>query len=304
MRLAQQTTPGQRRGLARPTYTLLAVHAHPDDESSGTGGLLRLAADQGHTTVLVTCTNGDLGDVKDPRLRLNPRERPADRQQLATVRHAELHRAAAILRVTHLYTLGYHDSGMDGWETNTAPHVFAQARLDEVVGQLVPIIRQHRPHVVVTYDEQGGYGHPDHIMTHRATLAALTAAADATRYLEAGPPWQAQKIYYTAWARSDALRTFKIMHLLRQKTCLRDPDFDPQSLGCPDELITTRVNVRPALRAKWQALFTHRSQMHQYDFFWWFVRLTGPWLYRYESFRCVTSPTPLAGPEADIFAGL
>src|SRR5499425_2315057 len=88
------------------TYTLLAVHAHPDDEASGTGGLLRLAADRGHTTVLVTCTNGDLGDVKDPRLRLQPRERPADRQRLAEVRHRELQRAAAILGVTRLYPLG------------------------------------------------------------------------------------------------------------------------------------------------------------------------------------------------------
>src|ERR1041384_5093159 len=79
---------------ARRTFTLMAVHAHPDDESSGTGGLLRLAAAQGHTTVLVTCTNGDLGDVKDPRLRLQPREQPADRQRLAEVRHAELRQAA------------------------------------------------------------------------------------------------------------------------------------------------------------------------------------------------------------------
>src|SRR5215813_15275203 len=87
---------------ARRTFTLMAVHAHPDDESSGTGGLLRLAAERGHTTVLVTCTNGDLGDVKDPRLRLDPRQYPADRQRLAEVRHRELQRAAALLGVTHL----------------------------------------------------------------------------------------------------------------------------------------------------------------------------------------------------------
>ena len=289
---------------ARRTFTLMAVHAHPDDESSGTGGLLRLAAEQGHTTVLVTCTNGDLGDVNDPRLRLKPRDDPADRQRLAEVRHAELRRAAAILGVTHLYLLGYHDSGMHGWETNTEPHAFAQARVEAVVGQLVPIIRQHRPDVVVTYDEQGGYGHPDHIMAHRVTMAALAATAEATHCPEAGPPWHVPKVYYTAWARSDALRALKLMHRLGQKTCLRDSDFDPHSLGCPDELITTRVNVRPVLRAKWQALFAHRSQMHQWDFFWWFVRLTGPWLYQYESFRCVYSRLPLQGPESDVFTGL
>jgi len=296
--------PATTTATARKTHTLLAVHAHPDDESSGTGGLLRLAAAQGHTTVLVTCTNGDLGDVKDPRLRLQPRENPVDRQRLAEVRHAELQRAATILRVTHLYELGYHDSGMQGWETNTAPDAFAQADVETAARQLVQIIRQHRPDVVVTYDEQGGYGHPDHIMTHRVTMAALAAAAEVARFPEAGAPWQVHKVYYTAWARSDALRTLKLLHLLRRKTRLRDPDFDPQSIGCPDELITTRVDIRPVLRAKWQALFTHRSQMHHLDFFWWFVRLAGPWMYRYESFCCVRSPSPLQGPESDIFAGL
>ena len=299
-RQALVTTPAP----VKRTFTLLAVHAHPDDESSGTGGLLRLAAEQGHTTVLVTCTNGDLGDVKDRRLRLQPREHPADRQCLAAVRHAELQKAAAILGVTHLYPLGYRDSGMQGWETNREPHAFAQAQVEDVAGQLVQIMRRHRPDVVVTYDENGGYGHPDHIMTHRVTMAALEAAADATRFPESGAPWQVRKVYYTAWARSDALRALKMMHLLRRKTCLRNPDFDPQSIGCPDELITTRVPVRPVLRTKWQALFTHRSQMHQFDFFWWFVRLTGPWLYQYESFRCVCSPSPLQGPESDVFAGL
>src|SRR6476659_9610111 len=108
--------PVTTTATARKTFTLMAVHAHPDDESSGTGGLLRLAAEQGHTTVLVTCTNGDLGDVKDPRLRLKPREHPADRQRLAEVRHAELQQAAAILGGRHIYTKKYHDSGMQGWQ--------------------------------------------------------------------------------------------------------------------------------------------------------------------------------------------
>src|SRR5712691_2808051 len=144
--------------------------------------------------------------------------------------------SAAILGVTHLYALVYHDSGMQGWETNVDPYAFAQASVEDVVSRLVHIIRQHRPDVVVTYDEQGGYGHPDHIMTHRVTMAALVAAAETARFPEAGAPWQVRKVYYTAWARSDALRALKMMHLLRQKTRLRDPDFEPQSIGCPDVL--------------------------------------------------------------------
>ncbi len=290
-------------GVSR-THTLLAVHAHPDDESSGTGGLLRLAANQGHTTVLVTCTNGDLGDVKAAALRLKPRDNPADRQRLAVIRHGELQKAAAILGIRHVYALAYHDSGMDGWETNHESQAFINTDLEAVTEQLVRIIRQHRPDIVVTYDEQGGYGHPDHIMTHRATMAAVQAAAAAARFPACGPAWQVHKVYYTAWARSDMLRAFKIMHYLGRKTPLRDPEFDPHALGCPDELITTRIDVRSVMRSKWQALFAHRSQTGGADFFWWFCRLTGRWVYPYESFRCVYSTQPIQAPETHIFAGL
>ena len=259
-----------------------------------------MAANAGHTTILVTCTNGDLGDVKDPALHLQPRHCLADRQRLAAIRHAELQQAATILGVTHVYTLAYHDSGMHGWETNQEPQAFINADLEEVTAHLVRIIRQHQPDVVITYDEQGGYGHPDHIMTHRATMAAVHAAAVATRFPTCGVPWPVRKVYYTAWARSDMLRVFKIMHYLGRKTPLRDPDFDPQKLGCPDECITTWIDVRPVMRSKWRALFAHRSQTGGINFVWWFLRLTGRWLYSHESFRCVSSIQPLQIPETKL----
>jgi N-acetyl-1-D-myo-inositol-2-amino-2-deoxy-alpha-D-glucopyranoside deacetylase/mycothiol S-conjugate amidase len=284
--------------------TLLAVHAHPDDECSGTGGLLRLAAERGHTTILVTCTNGELGEVNDPALHLHPRDNSADRQRLAQIRLQELHTAAEILGISHLYMLGYHDSGMQGWETNGDPQAFVNADPQDVTGHIVRIIRQHCPDVVVTYDANGGYGHPDHIMTHRMTMAAVEAAADTTRFPTAGTPWQVRKLYYTAWARSEMLRAFKIMRLLGLRTPLKDPDFDPNTLGCPDELITTRIDVRSVMRIKWRALFTHRSQIGRGKVFWWFLRLTGRWLYPYESFRCISSSIPLPRQESDIFAGL
>jgi LmbE family N-acetylglucosaminyl deacetylase len=285
-------------------FTLLAVHAHPDDESSGTGGLLRLAAEQGHCTILVTCTNGELGEVHASARRLDPRYNPAHRRQLAHIRRAELAKAAAVLGLTHLYMLGYHDSGMHGWETTAEPQAFVHANLEEAAARLGGIIRAHRPHVMVTYDTNGGYGHPDHIMAHRVTVAALAAAADAAQLPTAGLAWHVQKLYYTAWSRSEMLRVFKALHLLGRKTPLRDPDFDPSMLGCPDELITTRVDVRPVMRTKWRALFAHRSQMGQWNFFWWFLRLTGRWLYPYESFCCAQSTVPIKPPEKDIFAGL
>jgi len=285
-------------------FTLLAVHAHPDDESSGTGGLLRLAADQGHFTVLVTCTNGELGDVKDRSLQLRPLDNPADRKKLGVARQGELRRAADILGVATLYMLGYHDSGMDGWNTNHAPEAFFKVDLQEATRRLVTIIRAHRPHVVVTYDENGGYGHPDHVMTHRVTMAAVQAAAQGDQFPDSGPVWSVPKVYYTAWSRSEMMRVFKALHYLGRKTPLRDPEFDPHRFGCPDELITTRIDVRPVMREKWRALFAHRSQMAWHDFFWWFLRLTGRWLYAYESFRCVRSPEPIISGETDIFAGL
>jgi mycothiol S-conjugate amidase len=158
--------------------------------------------------------------------------------------------------------------------------------------------------VLITYDDHGGYGHPDHIMSHRMTMAALDAAADGTHYPEAGSPWSVPKVYYTAWARSEMLRVFKALHFLGRATPLRNPDFDPNSLGCPDELITTKVDIRPVLRDKWQALFSHRSQMGDSSFFRWFVHLGGRWFYPYESLRCVRSPRPIQPLEFDIFSGL
>lgn len=287
-----------------PSYTLLAVHAHPDDECSGTGGLLRLAADAGHQTVLVTCTNGALGEVRGIRRRLDPRHSLDDRQDLARIRDRELEQAARLLRIRHLYRLGYEDSGMAGWPTNHEPLAFVNVDPQQVIGRLVRIIRRHRPDIAVTYDETGGYGHPDHVMTHRMTVAALTAAADSTQFPAAGTAWQVAKLYYTAWARSEMLRAFKWMRVCGLKTPLRDPDFDPETFGCADPLITTKIDVRPVIGIKRRALFAHRSQMGRQMRLRCFLYLSERWLYRYESFRRIRPATPPASRESDIFSGL
>src|SRR5207244_11303720 len=124
---ARMRVLAHEKSMNRTPHTLMVVHAHPDDEASSTGGLLRLAAEQGHTTIVVTCTHGDLGEVKIPGLRLNPRQDPADRQRLALIRQEELAHAAALLGVTHVYRLGYHASGMGGWASNEERQALVQA---------------------------------------------------------------------------------------------------------------------------------------------------------------------------------
>src|SRR5919202_6707939 len=176
--------------------TLMAVHAHPDDECFGTGGVLIKYAEEGVRTALVTATRGEEGEIHDPDLT----EEEA-RPRLAEIREEELRRATALLRVGVQEFLGYRDSGMMGTPANEHPESFNKADLDEATGRLVRLIRTYRPQVLVTYNEDGGYGHPDHLQCHRITARAFDAAGDPARYPDAGPAWQPLKLYATAWSR-------------------------------------------------------------------------------------------------------
>ncbi len=138
----------------------MAVHAHPDDESSSTGGVLARYSPRGRQTVLVTCTNGEYGDGPD---HVKPGEPGHDPEQVAKKRLAELDEACQILGVAHLETLGYHDSGMPDWAYKDAECVFCNVPLEESVGRLVALVERYRPDVIVTYDDVGGYNHPDHL---------------------------------------------------------------------------------------------------------------------------------------------
>ncbi len=285
------------------TFTLLIVHAHPDDECSSTGGLILKSAREGHRVILITCTNGEMGEMKHLGMNLDP-DSETDRQRLGEIRREELTRAAQILNVSQVHTLGYRDSGMDGWEGNGHPEAFKNADEEEVVGKIVGYIRRYRPDVVVTYNEQGGYGHPDHVMANKVTTEAIEAAADPDRFPEAGREvWRVPKLYHTAWARSKMLRAWRWMRFLGQKTPLDDPDFREDKYGTPDELITTRVNISRHLRRKWRALIAHKSQING-NFFWWFVRMTGRWLYNEESFVCAHSQIEVRKNERSVFEGL
>lgn len=274
---------------------LMAVHAHPDDEATSTGGILARYAAEGVETVLVTCTDGSCGDGPGG---VKPGDPGHDRASVADARRSELETSARRLGVGHLELLGYRDSGMMGWATNDEPGAFWGMDVAEAAAPLVELMRRHRPQVVVTYDANGFYGHPDHIMAHRIAHAAAEVS---------GVP---AKIYHTAVPRSG---------IAELATVLRDAGFDPPepsereegqfaeadepTWGTPDEEITTCVDVSGFVDAKYEALAAHSSQADNV----FFLRL-GPELYgRFfgrEWFVRAADTSGAAVPEDDLFTGL
>ena len=156
--------------MAEP-LTLMAVHAHPDDEASS-GGILALYADQNVRTVVVTCTNGEFGDAPGG---IKPGQPGHDPEAVARQRLAELDQSVKILKVSDLETLGYHDSGMEEWDYKSRPEAFSNVPVATVAGRIAELITKYRPQVLVTYDDQGAYQHPDHV---HASLAAQAAAKE------------------------------------------------------------------------------------------------------------------------------
>ena len=176
------------------TLTMMAVHAHPDDEASSTGGVLASYAAQGIRTVVVTCTNGEFGDAQGG---VKPGQDGHDEQAVARLRLAELRESCAILGVTDLELLGYHDSGMPEWDYKDRPDAFCNIPQAQVAARISGLIERYRPQVLVTYDANGFYGHPDHIQAHRVAWRAFELA---------GPEGPA-KFYATAGPDSDQVTT-------------------------------------------------------------------------------------------------
>lgn len=294
-----RTRPAHRR-LPPVSPSLLCVHAHADDESIATGGVLARAAEEGSRTAVVTATGGELGEIVGEAM--DPEE---VRPRLAEVRRAELAAALDILAAGAPRFLGYRDSGMMGTAGNDDPRSFWNAPFDEAVGRLVAEIRAFRPDVLVTYDAFGGYGHPDHVQAHRVSLVAAEACAAAGLYPDAGGAWRIAKVYLGTIPRSVA--AFLNAELPRRG--LASPfgeETDPARLtmGTPDEQVTTIVDVGPWLDRKWSALRAHVSQIGPESFFLNIpeelrARVFGQeWFVRHRS----TVATPAA--EDDLFAGL
>ena len=276
-------------------FALMAVHAHPDDESISTGGTLLKYAAEGVKTILVYGTRGEAGEILDPEF-----VPPAPQMSIEDIRARELEKALKVLGVESTYFLGYRDSGIDVSSEDHHPNAFAHADLGEATARLVKIIRKARPHVIVTYNENGFYGHPDHIMANRVTLRAFDAAGDpefpGAQDLE---PWRPAKLYYTAVPVA-RLRLFYEMTLERGE----EPGFDPEVLGTPEVELTTVIDIRGHLPQKLKALFSHKSQIGPDSFF---KRIPEQWreeAFGFEYFVCVKGCRPSGRKEKDLFEGL
>ncbi|GAA2834904.1 PIG-L family deacetylase [Kitasatospora paracochleata] len=279
--------------MADRPLTLMAVHAHPDDEATGTGGVLARYAAEGIRTVLVTCTDGGCGDGPGG---VKPGEDGHDPAAVAALRRRELEASCQVLDVDHLELLEYADSGMMGWATNDAPGSFWRTPVAEGAARLAELMRHYRPDVVVTYDENGFYGHPDHIQANRITMAALELT-DLT-----------PKVYWTTAPRSMMERFGEVMREFGADFEEPDPAeaeavVEFPEIGLPDEEITTWVDTTEFGGQKFDALAAHASQGENIFFLKMgkerFTDLMGV-----ETFVRVRDTTGAAVPENDLFAGL
>lgn len=235
------------------TKRLLGVFPHPDDEGTMSGALLTYGQ-AGVETGLICLTRGEVGEISDPAL--------ATPETLGSVREGEMRAATQVLGVHNLWFSGYRDSGMAGTPENQDPRSLVQAEATDVVGKIVAVIREFRPQVVVTFDETGGYGHPDHIAAHKHTTSAFYAAADAAQYPELGPAYQVSKLYYSSFPRSALRKMGEWMQSQQVEVEAWVNRLNPEQMGLADELIDVRLDVLAHMETKGASWSKHRTQMN------------------------------------------
>ncbi|MEI8051407.1 MAG: PIG-L family deacetylase [Actinomycetes bacterium] len=266
--------------------TMLSIHAHPDDEALFTGGVIARYSREGVRQVLITCTDGHLGFDSVGRGSHDEGHAP---EAVGAERRSELLRATEILGVDRLETLGYRDSGMAGWDANDDHRSFVQAPLDEVGARIAAIITEEQPQVVVTYADDGFYGHPDHIATHHATMAGLALAQHPC------------KLYFVAMATGPR-KGFAELAAAAARVL---PEWIESELivGTDDDLVQTVIDCGPVSEIKRAALAAHGSQVDNAD-----LVAMEPELFRAifgtESFVRAADNTGSPLPEDDLFAGV
>src|SRR5690625_1184741 len=276
-------------------------HAHRDDESSKGAASTARYVSEGIDVLVVTCTGGERGSILHPN-----RDRPDVHADLTAIRRAEMDAAREILGIQQEW-LGYVDSGLP--EGDPLPPLpegsFALAPVDEAAGTLVEVMRRFRPHVVTTYDENGGYPHPDHVKCHKVTVAAFEAAGDPERYPDAGDPWEPAKLYYHHSfnrPRMVALHELMVDRGMVSPYAHRLEEW--KSNPAWDDRVTTRVPCAEWFPVRDRALLAHATQIDP-DGHWFAVptaiqREAWPT----EDYELVRSSVEVTMPEEDLFAGL
>ena len=285
---------------------LMAVHAHPDDESSKGAATMARYAREGVDVLVVTCTGGERGDILNPAM-----DRPEIRRDLAAVRREELVRAINVLGVRQV-DLGFVDSG---WVDPDAgadqppldPGCFAMQPMEVAGRALVEVVRRERPHVIITYDEKGGYPHPDHIMCHKVSVEAFEASGDPGRYPDAGEPWAPLKLYYAQTFHKErivALHEAMLGHGLESPYAERLSNWVDEPGAA--ERITTRVPCADYFPLRVEALLAHATQVEPPPEGWWFkvpVEVHAK-VWPTEDYQLARSLVETSLPEDDLFAGV
>lgn len=277
--------------------TILAIFAHPDDECFGTGGTLAKHTAPGGRVVLACATRGEAGEISDPAL--------ATPETLGMVREAELRASCDVLGVKELHFLGYRDSGMEGTPENDDPRCYHRADPARATRQLVALIREVKPQVVITFEPGGGYGHPDHIAVSRHTTAAYDLAGDPEAYPDAGAAWQPDRLFYTAIPTSsfDTLR--EQMKAMGLDTSMFDRGARTMRRSFTDDQITTVLDVSAQLEAKFAAFECHRTQ-HNPDGLFRRIpeELMREMMAREYYAQARPAPVPGAARSDDLFSGI
>jgi mycothiol S-conjugate amidase len=279
---------------------LMAVHAHPDDESSKGAATMAKYVSQGARVLVVSCTGGERGDILNPKLK----DDAEVLRDIAEVRRREMAKAAAILGVEH-HWLGFVDSGLP--EGDPLPPLpdgsFATQPVEVAAAPLVRLVREFRPHVMTTYDENGGYPHPDHVMCHKVSVEAFDAAGDPERYPEAGAPWQPLKLYYD---RAFSLARLRAIHAALLAKGLESPfqEWIDESDEREDRRITTRIECADWFPLRDDALRAHATQIDPDGSFFALDRELQRQTWSTEDWELARSHVPSDLPEDDLFAGV
>lgn len=290
-------------------FRLLAVHAHPDDESSkGSATMARYAA-AGAAVMVATCTGGERGDVLNQAMSGDAHAR----RDLAGLRRVEMANAIAALGVQQRW-LGFTDSGLP--EGDPLPDLpfgcFALQPLERAAAPLVKLVREFRPHVILSYDENGGYPHPDHIMAHRVAVEAYEAAGDPGRYPGTGEAWRVDKLYYD---RAFNPERFRALHLALEEAGLQSPyaeriaqwleaDAEGHQSPAPTHATTTQIECSAFFANREQALLAHRTQIDPAGFFFAVTLDLQQKVWPWEDYSLISSRVATSLPEDDFFAGI